>query len=284
MKLIKNIQTMRKLSKDSRLKGKTIAFVPTMGCLHSGHLSLIRKAVKDCDLCVLSIYVNPLQFGPKEDFNQYPRNLKNDLVIAKHNKVDYVFAPDNHKMYPQDYLTSVSVDKITGLLCGLSRPGHFKGVATVVNKLFNIVMPDIAYFGQKDFQQALIIKKMVQDLNIGIKIKILPIVREKDGLAMSSRNIYLSSSQRQDAIVVYRSLQAARAKIISGEKNVDKLVKLMKNMIEQVKSAKIDYLSIVDADDLSKKKEISGKVLIALAVFIGKIRLIDNIVLNKIYR
>lgn len=280
MKLIRNPKQIQRCSLNLRSKGKRIGFVPTMGYLHEGHLSLIRRSVKECDLTVVSIYVNPLQFGPREDFKRYPRNLKRDMMLAAAAGADYVFAPRDIDMYPGEFLTAVCVDKIGKILCGSSRPGHFTGVTTVVTKLFNIVLPDIAYFGQKDAQQAVIIRKMAKDLNMPVTIKVLPTAREPDGLALSSRNAYLNPSQRQDALVIYKSLRKARQLIRQGERNPHTIVISIKRLIQRVDSARIDYINIVDAADLSRIEKIKGNILIALAVFIGKFRLIDNIMLR----
>jgi len=282
MRLICSIKKMYEFSKTAHLKGKTIGFVPTMGYLHEGHLSLIRKARKENDLVVVSIFVNPLQFGPKEDFKRYPRDLKRDMKMAKEAGADLIFYPDAKDMYPDGFKTYVNVEELSDKLCGKFRPGHFKGVATVVTKLFNIVSPDIAYFGQKDAQQAIIIKRMVKDLNIPIKIKVLPIVRERDGLAMSSRNTYLNEKERKDALVLYQALNLAKDLIKRGITDTDKIIKKMRQLIKKKKNAKIDYIEIVEMDNLSPVKKVSGKCLIALAVWIGKTRLIDNIIINKL--
>ncbi len=280
MKMIRRIDEMQNISRKSSCAGKSVGFVPTMGCLHEGHLSLVARSVKECDVTVVSIYVNPLQFGPREDLKKYPRDLKRDLSLTKKAGVDYVFVPRDKDMYPEKYLTGVEVGEITKVLCGASRPGHFKGVTTVVAKLFNIVLPDVAYFGQKDAQQAVVIKKMVKDLNIPIKIKVRPIVRERDGLAMSSRNKYLSAQERKDALILSEALKKARQLIGTGERNPRNIILSMKRLISEVKSVKIDYINIVDAGDLSKKEKIKGKVLIVLAAFIGTPRLIDNIIIR----
>ncbi len=271
---------MRNRLKNERKKAKIIGFVPTMGYLHPGHISLARQSVKECDVTVMSIYVNPMQFGPREDYKKYPRDLKRDAELAKKAGVDYLFVPSDEDMYPEGFSSKVSVTNVTEMLCGASRPGHFEGVTTVVLKLFNIIMPDTAYFGQKDAQQAIVIKKMVKDLNIPLKIKALPIVREDDGLAMSSRNSYLSKPQRVQALSLYQSLAKARQLIQQGERNPGKIIFAMKRLIQRGKSVRIDYIAIVDAEDLSVKKNIKGNVLIALAVFIGKVRLIDNIIIE----
>ncbi len=280
MKIIRSIASMQNCVKDLRRKAKKIGFVPTMGYLHQGHISLAHRCAKECDVAVMSIYVNPIQFGPREDFKKYPRDLENDIELAKKAGVDYLFIPSHKDMYPEGFSTRVRVSNVTEMLCGASRPGHFEGVATVVLKLFNIIMPDAAYFGQKDAQQVIVIKKMVKDLNIPLRIKVLPIIREDDGLAMSSRNSYLSSLQRQQALSLYRALSKARQLIEQGERKPAKIILAMKRLIQQGKSVKIDYIAIVDADDLSVKKTIEGKLLIALAVFVGKVRLIDNMVIR----
>jgi pantoate--beta-alanine ligase len=278
MKVISKISSMREFVRAQKAKGRTIGFVPTMGALHQGHLSLIRQAKRDNDRCVASIFVNPIQFGPKEDYKKYPRDLERDSILARRAGCDCVFFPDAREMYPEDYLTYVFVEKITDCLCGMLRPGHFKGVTTVVSKLFNIIGPDIAYFGQKDYQQALVIKKMVEDLNMPLKIKVMPTVRESDGLAMSSRNAYLSAQERLDAAVLYQSLKKAEAMISQGERNSQKIIREMRKMILKKKTAKIDYALVADAQTLVPVNVIQGKTLIALAARIGKTRLIDNTV------
>lgn len=278
MKVISKISSIRGFIRAEKTRGRTIGYVPTMGALHQGHLSLIRQAKRDCDICVVSIFVNPIQFGPKEDYRKYPRDLEKDSILARSAGCDCVFFPDAREMYPDNYLTYVNVEKITDCLCGRLRPGHFKGVTTVVSKLFNIVQPDIAYFGQKDYQQALVIKKTVEDLNMPLRIKVMPIIRESDGLAMSSRNAYLSAQERLDAGVLYQSLQKAKAMISRGERNSQKIIREMRKMILSKKTAKIDYAQVADAQTLMPASIIKDKTLIALAVRIGKTRLIDNIV------
>jgi len=272
----------RLTAKIERLKRgrKAIGFVPTMGCLHEGHLSLIRRARKDTDCVVISIFVNPIQFGPREDFKRYPRDLKRDLELCEKEKVGIVFIPQFSKMYRNGFSTYINVENLTNRLCGTSRPGHFKGVTTVVAKLFNLVRPDVAYFGQKDAQQAVVVKKMVNDLNMPVKINMMPIVREKDGLAMSSRNLYLSSEEHRQALSLYRSLKLAKDLRKKGERNPEKIVNRMRKVIAAEKDSKIDYISIVDLKDLKKVDRISGETLVALAVKIGKTRLIDNIILR----
>jgi len=280
MKIITNIKQMQSWASAARKKGKTIGFVPTMGCLHDGHLSLIRKARHDNDYVVISIFVNPTQFRPKEDLRRYPRNFTQDKKLAQSSGVDVIFYPKAHAMYPDGYKSFISVGELGDVLCGASRPGHFRGVATIVLKLFNIVLPNIAYFGQKDAQQAVIIKQMVKDLTLPLKIKTLPIVREKDGLAMSSRNKYLSREERQEAIILYKSLQAAVGMIKLNNKAPREITKFMRKMIRSRSSARIDYVKIVDADTLENVKKFRGCVLICLAVFFGKTRLIDNVIVR----
>jgi pantoate--beta-alanine ligase len=251
-----------------------------MGFLHEGHMSLIRKARKDTDCVIVTIFVNPSQFGPKEDFKRYPRAIKRDLRLCKKEGADIIFAPRAKDMYPEGSATHVNVERITDKLCGVSRPGHFRGVSTVVAKLFNITMPDIAYFGQKDAQQAIVIKKMAEDLNMGVEIKVMPIVREKDGLAMSSRNIYLNRKERCRAQSIYKSLKSAKELFDGGERNSKKIINKIKKVINNQPGAKIDYAAIVDTKNLRDIKNISGEALAAVAVKVGKTRLIDNIVLN----
>lgn len=281
MKLISNLKQLSFKIKKIKKGNKTIGFVPTMGYLHQGHLSLMRQAKKDCHISVVSIFINPAQFGPKEDYKKYPRNLKRDLQLAKSAEVDIVFAPLVKDIYPESYRTYVNVEKLTDGLCGASRPGHFRGVTTVVAKLFNLIKPDIAYFGQKDAQQARVIEKMAEDVNMGIKIKVMPTVREADGLAVSSRNVYLNKEERKDALVLYQSLKLAKKMILSGEGNSKKIISAMRNLIKKKKRAKIDYISIVDRKNLAEVKDIRGMVLVALAVWVGKTRLIDNMIIKQ---
>ncbi len=278
MKVIKKINEMQLFSSRLKKRGKTIGLVPTMGALHEGHLSLMRRARKENDVVVSSIFVNPIQFGPHEDYKKYPRDFKKDERLAKGAGVHAIFYPDVKEVYPEGHSTFVEVEGMSNILCGLSRPGHFKGVTTVVAKLFNIVQPDIAYFGQKDAQQTFIIKKMVMDLNMGLKIKVMPIVREKDGLAMSSRNVYLSQGERQDAAVLFSSLQMAADMIKSGEIISTRIISAIRDMIGKKKTTRIDYVSIVDPSNLKEVKRISRGVMIVLAVWVGKTRLIDNII------
>lgn len=280
MKTIENISRMSTFVKMMKKEDKSISLVPTMGYLHEGHMSLVKAAKKHTDVVVMSIFVNPKQFAPGEDFEKYPRDLRHDEELARDAGVDVIFYPGVKDMYPEGYATYVTVEKLTKTLCGQSRPGHFSGVATVVTKLFNIVRPDVSYFGQKDMQQALIIKKMSADLNIGTEIKVMPIIREKDGLAMSSRNTYLSEMQRKDAVILYQSLKSAESLIKGGERDARKIIKTTEEMIRSKPSAKIDYVAVVDTKELRDAKIISGEVMIALAVFFGNTRLIDNTIVS----
>jgi len=280
MKVISNIRQMQSWSKRIHRKGQTIGFVPTMGYLHQGHLSLMRAARRENDYLVISIFVNPTQFGPKEDFKRYPRNFIRDKKLSRLAGVDVIFYPRAKDTYPDGYKTHVEVEDLSNVLCGASRPGHFRGVSTVVAKLFNIVQPDTAYFGQKDAQQALIIKRMVEDLNFPLRIKVLPIVREKDGLALSSRNTYLDSKQRENAIILHKALQTAVGMIKSGDKAPREIAAQMRKMIKSRSGTRIDYVKIVDINNLKEPKKIKGCVLIAVCVFFGEIRLIDNVMLR----
>jgi pantoate--beta-alanine ligase len=280
MKIITQISEMQKQADVLRSQGKRIGLVPTMGFLHEGHLSLVQRVKQHADVVVMSIFVNPTQFGPSEDFEDYPRDFDHDEKLAKSVGGDIIFCPDWRDVYPEPYLTYVEVEKITRVLCGLSRPTHFRGVTTIVTKLFNIVKPHVAVFGQKDAQQAIVIKQMVADLNFDIEIIIAPIVREKDGLAMSSRNTYLTPGHRAQAVILYQSLMEAKRLIQNGERNVEIIKNQMRQMIEQQPDAVIDYIEIVDTKNLEPQTELKGEVLIALAVQIGKPRLIDNIIIS----
>ncbi|MFH1823662.1 MAG: pantoate--beta-alanine ligase [Candidatus Firestonebacteria bacterium] len=281
MKVIYKVKDIIAILDDFRKRGKIIGFVPTMGYLHEGHLSLIRSAKKECNITVVSIFINPIQFVKNEDFDKYPRDLTRDLKIIEDLDVDLVFNPTATEIYPEGYFTFIDIgSNITKTLCGKSRPDHFKGVATVVTKLFNIVAPNKAYFGQKDAQQCVVIKKMVKDLNMKVDIVICPTVREEDGLAMSSRNTYLSIRERKIAPGLYKTLHMAQHMIELGEKDAKKILKEMKKKISKYHLIKIDYVSIVDPETLEDIETISGEILIALAVQIGKTRLIDNIIVK----
>ena len=280
MEVAETIKSVRRLVKAARSKGNKIGLVPTMGALHIGHICLIEKAVKGSDFVVVSIFVNPTQFGPAEDFEKYPRSFENDLEICRKAGVDIVFAPSPQEMYKKENLTWVNVEKLTEPLCGRSRPRHFRGVITVCAKLFNIVEPDVAYFGQKDAQQAIVIKRMVADLNMPLEIVVCPAVREPDGLAVSSRNKYLSEQQRKDATCIYKSLKKCESLVEAGTTDSKTIIGEMKQILNQVSSIEIEYISIVDAESLQELERIAGKALAAVAVKIGSARLIDNIVVD----
>lgn len=280
MQIFNHIAEIKNYLRKEQKNGKIIGFVPTMGYLHEGHLSLIRRAANENDMAVVSIFVNPTQFGPAEDFERYPRDLQRDVNLAQQAGANVIFAPDVAEMYPQGYKTYVEVQEITNTLCGASRPGHFRGVTTIVTKLFNIVRPDRAYFGQKDAQQAIVIQQMTKDLDMDVEIMVCPIVREKDGLAMSSRNVYLNPQEREQAVVLSESLALAKKLIIQGERDAFKIKAAIVDKITQKPLAKIDYVSIVDAQTLKDIHHITNRVLIALAVKFGSTRLIDNIIVE----
>lgn len=281
METITEISRLRALVSEARKNGKSIGFVPTMGFLHAGHRSLMVRARQENDLVVTSVFVNPTQFGPNEDYESYPRNPEADRALMEGVGVDAAFFPTVQELYPAGYETYVNLEgELTRGLCGASRPGHFKGVTTIVAKLFNLVQPDRAYFGQKDAQQVAVIRRMVTDLNIPVEVVACPIVREADGLALSSRNTYLSSHERQDALVLSRSLKAAEAAVSTGERSAAAVHSLICRTIATVPFATAEYIEIVDADSLKSLERIEGRVLIALAVKIGRTRLIDNCVLE----
>jgi pantoate--beta-alanine ligase len=275
MRLVRSISQVKKTIAAQKRKHRTICLVPTMGFLHEGHLSLVRLARRKCDFLVVSIFVNPTQFGPKEDFRKYPRDLSRDVDLLKKEGVDLIFNPSAKAMYPKGYRTYVDVLEWSRLLCGVSRPIHFRGVSTVVLKLFNILTPDIAVFGRKDYQQAVIIKKMVKDLSLGVRIVMGGIVREPDGLAMSSRNIYLTRVQRKNAVVLYESLKWLRSAYIKGLRDPKLAESKMASMIKS-KRGKIDYIAFVDKNTLKPVKKLRRSTLVALAVSFSRTRLIDN--------
>jgi pantoate--beta-alanine ligase len=279
MKICHTITEMRAASRAARSDGKTVGLVPTMGALHEGHLSLVRAARAQCDRVVVSIFVNPLQFGPNEDLAKYPRDFDRDSELLKQEGVDLIFAPSVEEMYPPGGVTYVTVEGLSDKLCGASRPGHFRGVATVVAKLFHVVEPDRAFFGQKDAAQSTIIRRMVRDLNMPVQIVVCPIVREADGLAMSSRNAYLDAQQRKSALVLYRSLRAVEEAFNNGEREVATLVETGKRVLADDPSVRLDYFEIVDPEMLDPITDITRKALVAVAAFVGNTRLIDNIVL-----
>ena len=280
MKIIQAAVNLSQYLNKFKISGKAIGFVPTMGALHAGHLSLIRQARKDNNTVVVSIFVNPAQFGPGEDLKSYPRTLSKDLALCRKEKVDFVFLPRDRDMYGEGFSTYINVGGLGEALCGKSRPGHFRGVATIVAKLLNITQPDVVYLGQKDAQQAIIIKRMVRDLNIPVKVKVMPTVRQEDGLALSSRNAYLNRKEKMQALVLFRALSLARVLIKSGARDAGRVVSRMKQLIEKKKNARIDYLAIVDTKNLKPVEKISGECLIALALRLGKTRLIDNIIVR----
>jgi pantoate--beta-alanine ligase len=271
---------MQALANEIRGQGKSIGFVPTMGYLHEGHASLMRAARQESDVVVLSIFVNPTQFGPTEDLDKYPRDMERDTRIAREAGADYIFHPAPGAMYPDGFQTYVSVERLTKGYCGVSRPTHFRGVTTVCTKLFNIVLPHKAYFGQKDFQQAAVIRRMVRDLDMNLEVVVLPTVREPDGLAMSSRNAYLSPAERADAVCLIEAIRLAREMVRNGERDAKAVVAAMRAHIGKRPSARIDYVSIADVDSLEELETITARGVVLLAVFIGKTRLIDNEILT----
>lgn len=280
MRVIEKISELKAAVAAQRKAGKTVGLVPTMGYLHKGHISLVEASRRDNDITVVSIFVNPVQFGINEDFDKYPRDIEGDSQKAEEAGTDIIFAPSAAEMYPQGYSTYVDLEGITDRMCGKSRPGHFKGVATVVTKLFNIVQPDRAYFGQKDAQQVAVIRKMVRELNMNVEITTCPIIREKDGLAMSSRNVYLNSEERKAALVLSKSLLKAGELIVEGERDVNKICSFLEKEIGAESLADIDYITVVDAVTLDEVSKLRGSVLAAVAVRFGKTRLIDNIVVE----
>lgn len=281
MEIIVQTKEMQQRAEQQRRQGTTIAFVPTMGFLHEGHLSLMREGRKRGDCLVTSIFVNPTQFGPAEDYDRYPRDLKQDLKLIQGAGVDICFTPAAAEIYPDGFQTSVEVERVTRNLCGISRPGHFRGVTTVVAKLFNIVKPHLALFGQKDYQQLIAIKQMVKDLNLDIEVIGMPTIRESDGLAMSSRNTYLNPKKRKEAARLYRSLLKGKELFAQGERSAATILQEVRSIIEEDKAAVIDYVKICDAHTLEDIEEIKGEAVIALAVKMGKTRLIDNIILKE---
>jgi pantoate--beta-alanine ligase len=281
MIIIDTVRDMQNASESLRLNGKKIGFVPTMGYLHEGHLSLVRKARELSDVVVVSIFVNPIQFGPAEDLSRYPRDFDRDRVLLEAEKVDITFFPDTAGIYSQNYSTYVEVKELTDHLCGLSRAGHFVGVATVVAKLFNIVKPHVAVFGQKDYQQLKIIQRMVRDLNMDLDVVGHPIVRERDGLAMSSRNIYLSPTEREKALLIPASIKEVEETFRNGERNSETLRTKALKIYESVEGLDIEYITICDEESLNDLDMIGKRALFAVALRVGKTRLIDNTVLES---
>lgn len=281
MKIIESIAEMKTVARSFRDKGKSIAFVPTMGYLHEGHLSLMKKGRETGDVLVVSIFVNPTQFGKGEDLDRYPRDMEKDKKLCKGEGVDILFVPTVKEMYPENFQTYVDVETVTKNLCGASRPGHFRGVATVVTKLFNIVRPDFAIFGEKDFQQLVTIKRVVKDLDMDTDVIGMQIVREADGLAMSSRNAYLNDKERKAALSIYRALSAAKEVFEEGERAAGILLNEAKRVIEIEPMVVLDYIKLVDIATMEDLERVEDKALLAAAVRVGKTRLIDNIILRK---
>ncbi len=280
MKIIKSSKDLNHIIKHLKKEGKQIGFVPTMGYLHTGHVSLIRRARAENDVVVVSIFVNPIQFGPKEDFKNYPRDLNHDKRFLAPERVNYLFLPSKSSIYPKGFRNYLEPGLMACRLCGAKRPGHFRGVVTVVNRLFEIIEPDRAYFGQKDYQQVKVIEDMVQQRHLNVRIQVCPIVREKDGLAMSSRNRYLSKKERIRARSLYQSLVEAKKKIQAGQTNPSKVKNLIKAMLNRYVD-KIDYIELMDPEKLTPAKQLKLPVLIALACFVGRTRLIDNLVVKR---
>ncbi|MCL2337969.1 MAG: pantoate--beta-alanine ligase [Firmicutes bacterium] len=280
MLICRTIAEIKDFVRTARGAGQTVGLVPTMGYFHAGHLALMEEAGKTCDVVVVSLYVNPMQFGPREDLAQYPRDFERDCAMAREAGVDAIFVPTDEEMYPQGFATYVEVTGLTDRLCGQSRPGHFRGVATVVTKLLNIVTPDRAFFGRKDAQQALVIQRLVKDLNMDQEVVILPTVREEDGLAMSSRNVYLTAEQRRDALVLYRSLRAFRETVQRGERDAGKLRGMIYDLIAAVPGARPDYVEVLGLPELQPIEILQGGVIAAVAVRFGNTRLIDNVIME----
>ncbi|HLK34096.1 MAG TPA: pantoate--beta-alanine ligase [Terriglobales bacterium] len=280
MRLITSIDEFHAACREVRRAGRRLGLVPTMGALHAGHLSLVKAARASCDVVAVSIFVNPLQFGPKEDFSRYPRDLERDRALLNQERVDLVFAPTADEMYGRDTSTYVVVESLSERLCGRSRPGHFRGVTTVVCKLFHIAEPDVAFFGQKDAAQAAIIRKMVRDLNFDIQIVVAPIVREQDGLAMSSRNMYLDPEQRRQAAVLYRALMRLQTLADRGEHRSAELIRAGEEVMREAPGVRLEYLEIVNPDTLAPVADVRGGALVAVAAVVGTTRLIDNLLLT----
>jgi len=276
VKIIKTVHDMHRAADHIRQAGLRIGLVPTMGYLHEGHLSLVRQALKVTDRVVVSIFVNPLQFGPTEDLAAYPKDIDRDLKLLDRHGVHLAYLPQKKEIYPRDFATSVSVAKLTERLCGASRPGHFEGVTTIVTKLFAAVKPHVAVFGQKDAQQTIVIQRLVRDLNLDVEIQMAPTVREADGLAMSSRNAYLSAEERREAPALYRALMVGQKMIDQGERRTQTVIEAMRDVIEPQRCAEIDYIEAVDAKDLTPVAELKDSILLAVAVRFGNARLIDN--------
>ena len=281
MKIIVDPLDIQSRMEGIRMEGKRIGFVPTMGYLHEGHLSLVRASMAQCDITVVSIFVNPTQFGPSEDLDRYPRDFERDCDLLENEGVEILFNPVKDHLYPKDFSTEVRVGKVTERLCGASRPWHFPGVALIVCKLFHLVKPHAVFFGQKDYQQCLVIKRMVRDLDFGIEIHVVPTVREEDGLAMSSRNKYLSPEERSKAVVLVKALAATNRLYRQGERSPERLSATLKKSLQEVSHARIDYAEVLDAETLAPVTSATQRMVAALAVFFGPTRLIDNHILGE---
>lgn len=279
MDIVTHVKKIQKITQELRKKNKTIGFIPTMGALHEGHLKLVRESKTKNDITIVSIFVNPAQFSPSEDLTKYPRPIENDQTLLAKEKVDYLFYPNTKTIYPTGFQTYVTTKELSNILEGKSRPGHFIGVATVVLKLFNLIQPTNAYFGQKDFQQCVVIKQIVKDLNLSININVVPTVRDKDGLALSSRNIFLNNQERFEALALYQSLLLAKKLIAKKNKSVKFIKTKMKNYLQKYKLVRLDSIEICNPENLSLVKVVSKKVVILIAAYVGKTRLIDNIVI-----
>ena len=277
MRIVRTVAEMKAVSREHRARGERIGLVPTMGFLHEGHLSLVRECRAKTDVTVVSIFVNPAQFGPKEDLGSYPRDLERDAALLEKEGVDFVFHPEPSDMYPEGYRTYVAVEDLEEGLCGRSRPGHFRGVCTVVLKLFNIVRPDVAFFGWKDAQQVIVLRKMAADLDCDVRVEALPLVRDADGLALSSRNSYLSAEERKAALVLSRSLAEARRMVEAGERDAGVILGRIRKTVAGEPLARLDYVELVDLANLRPLNRIDGEALLAMAVFVGRTRLIDNV-------
>ncbi len=279
MKIITSTQEIQKVTSKLREKNKSIGFIPTMGALHEGHLQLVRESKTKNDVTIVSIFVNPTQFSPTEDLTKYPRPIEQDKKLLRREKVDILFYPSTKEIYPTDFQTTVTVNQLSRILEGKSRPTHFAGVSTIVLKLFNLISPTNTYFGQKDFQQCIVIKQMIRDLNLPIIFNMVPTVREPDGLALSSRNIFLNSQERLQAVNLYQSLLFGKKLILLGNKNVQKIKSEMDNYLQKYKLIRLDYIEICDSENLSPLKVVSKKAVILISANVGKTRLIDNIII-----
>jgi pantoate--beta-alanine ligase len=281
MEIIRTVGWMKQVASEARSRGRVLGFVPTMGALHEGHLSLIREAQKRCSPVVVSIFINPKQFGPSEDFQKYPRQMEKDRAILEEAGIDYLFAPSIEEMYPKGFRTAVVVEGLSDRLEGRSRPGHFRGVATVVVKLFDIVQPRLSFFGRKDAQQVRILQQMNRDLDLDTEIVVCPIAREADGLAISSRNVYLNANERRSARALYQSLEAARKEIARGERNAARLLALIEGVIRGAADVRLDYAEIVDRETLEPVTSLRKNYYVLLAAFVGGTRLIDNALIEE---